>query len=612
MKLEHRLRLRLNDERAVEGVAWPDSDEGRTARAILTPLVIEGTAKFLSEKTRLRLLELDGLVIPVAVNDAEYRNSPILSMYSRYIGQARAGIPYLGWNPVIAAVLSTVLLGVGALLKATRIDRCVYVGNWIYLRRTEPHLSAEQVKRVTEFFVAAFPGHAIVFSGLNPLTHHELLEHLRREGYHILFSGQTRMLLPFGMRTSRQERENRRRDAHLLADAGYQVGEVGDEPGVAARLAALYSALNNEKYGTNATVTPAFFEQVLRDRTLTVRVARKDGRIDGFYAHHVHDDVLFAPVFGYDTSLPQKLGLYRGLVHRLVQDGLDQGLAVETGGGADKFKSLRGDRPVARYGAVYIRHLSARRRAGWKLLRTYANGAFLSSTRGYLRNCDGPEVAGFDAVPASFPPPELSPQQTVAALRDQLAALGRALDDAQALSGPALAERTAVLSATLHNWPEPTPPVEALKTRLAEVERRARKAERAAAPNGGSAPDVQALLDGAERRGDVDVVVGSFDAKSAQDLRAAAETVLASRQPASVFLAAAHDGKLLLVAGVSKDLCARGLSATALMAATAAAVGGKGGGRAELAFGAAPRAETLPLAVAAARRFLAERLDATP
>jgi hypothetical protein len=343
------------------------------------------------------------------VNEAEYGNSPNLSTYARYIGQARAGIPHLGWNPVVAAVASGVLGAFGAFLKAARIDRCVYVANWIHLRRMEPHLDAEAARRLTDFLVAHFPGHALVCGGLNPLTHHGLLESLRGVGYDVFFSGQTRMLLPHGARRTPKERENRRRDARLLAEAGYDVGGATAEPGVAERLAALYAALNHEKYHTNAVMTPAFFERALRDETLTVRVARKDGRIDGFYAYHIHDDVLWSPVFGYDTALPQKLGLYRGLVYRLVQDALDRGIAIETGGGADEFKSLRGDRPVPRYLTVYTRHLPGWRRAGWRCVRAYANGPYLASTRGYLRGCDGPKVAGFDAVPERFAPPELSP-----------------------------------------------------------------------------------------------------------------------------------------------------------------------------------------------------------
>jgi hypothetical protein len=599
----------LHDARSVDSIAWPETDEGRHGRGYLVPLVREGTARFFSDATTMRILELDGLQIPIAVNEAEYRNSPNLSTYGRYVGSPRAGIPYLGWNPIVAAVMSGALGALGAVLKATRIDRCVYVGSGAILRRLEPHLSAAQTRRLTDFLVDEFPRHAIVYGALNSLTHHELLENLRGSGYEILFAGQTRMLLPYGAPASRQQRENRRRDARALAESGYEVGVAEDAPGVAERLAALYWTLNCEKYSTNPIITAAFFERALRDRTLSVRVARKEGRIDGFYAYHVHEDVLFAPVFGYDTSLPQKLGLYRMLVYRLVQDALDQGLTVETGGGADKFKSLRGDQPVPRYGAAYTRHLPPLRRAGWRLLRFYANGPYLSSTRGYLRGCDGAAVTGFDEVPATFAPPPLSPRQAAAELRAALAALARDLDHAAALSGAALALRVAALSATLHNWPEPTPRVEELQTQLGALERRVRKQERAAGKNG-SLAEAEALADRAERRGDVAVVAGSIHAESALDLRAAAETVLARARPAGVFLASTNGGKVLLVAALTPDLCARGLSAEALMAAAAPAVGGKGGGRPELAFGGGPRVDAVPEAIEAARRFLAERLDA--
>lgn len=122
--------------------------------------------------------------------------------------------------------------------------------------------------------------------------------------------------------------------------------------------------LNGEKYATNIQLKVSFFEAALRDGTLQFRLAVKDGRIDGFYGYAVSEDVLFAPVFGYDLDLPQKLGLYRGLLYHLTQDALDRGLAVELGGGADAFKSMRGDKPVPRYSAVYFRHLPAFERRG--------------------------------------------------------------------------------------------------------------------------------------------------------------------------------------------------------------------------------------------------------
>jgi alanyl-tRNA synthetase len=110
----------------------------------------------------------------------------------------------------------------------------------------------------------------------------------------------------------------------------------------------------------------------------------------------------------------------------------------------------------------------------------------------------------------------------------------------------------------------------------------------------------------------VAVIAAAVAATSALDLRAAADAVLARSRPAGVFLAAAHEGKVLLVAALTSELCARGLHAGEVMEAAAPSVGGKGGGRPELAFGGGPRVEALPQAIEAARRFLAERLAAAP
>jgi alanyl-tRNA synthetase len=101
----------------------------------------------------------------------------------------------------------------------------------------------------------------------------------------------------------------------------------------------------------------------------------------------------------------------------------------------------------------------------------------------------------------------------------------------------------------------------------------------------------------------VSLVVARMDGVAADELR---ETALAIRGrleavgAGAAVLAAANDGKALLVASCTRALIARGVTAPALVEEAARTIGGGGGGRKpELAFAGGSRAEALPEALAA-------------
>nr|MCS5679424.1 DHHA1 domain-containing protein [Acidimicrobiales bacterium] len=76
----------------------------------------------------------------------------------------------------------------------------------------------------------------------------------------------------------------------------------------------------------------------------------------------------------------------------------------------------------------------------------------------------------------------------------------------------------------------------------------------------------------------------------------------------AVLLAGAEGGKVTLVAGISKDLEARGVSAGSWIRDVATVVGGKGGGRPDMAQAGGKLVEKIPEALAEARRRIEQLL----
>jgi alanyl-tRNA synthetase len=74
-----------------------------------------------------------------------------------------------------------------------------------------------------------------------------------------------------------------------------------------------------------------------------------------------------------------------------------------------------------------------------------------------------------------------------------------------------------------------------------------------------------------------------------------------------VLLAAGGEGKISLAAGVTNDLTGK-IKAGDLLGFVAGQVGGKGGGRPDMAMGGGTDAKALPAAIASVQKWVDERL----
>ena len=101
-----------------------------------------------------------------------------------------------------------------------------------------------------------------------------------------------------------------------------------------------------------------------------------------------------------------------------------------------------------------------------------------------------------------------------------------------------------------------------------------------------------ALLDNAKDLGSADLVVAQIDADAAA-LRDIVSDLTGKSDKAVVLLAAVNDGKIALCAGVSKPLVGQ-VRAGDLVKFVAEQVGGKGGGRPDLAQAGGTDASKLP------------------
>jgi alanyl-tRNA synthetase len=105
----------------------------------------------------------------------------------------------------------------------------------------------------------------------------------------------------------------------------------------------------------------------------------------------------------------------------------------------------------------------------------------------------------------------------------------------------------------------------------------------------------------------IKVLAASLDGADAKGLREAVDKLKDKLKSAAVVLAAASDGKVSLIAGVTQDLTGR-VKAGELVNHVAQQVGGKGGGRADMAQAGGTDPSKLPQALQSVKGWVEERV----
>jgi alanyl-tRNA synthetase len=126
-----------------------------------------------------------------------------------------------------------------------------------------------------------------------------------------------------------------------------------------------------------------------------------------------------------------------------------------------------------------------------------------------------------------------------------------------------------------------------LRNEIAELQKKARDAKKAEA--GAAAEEAMAaaksLFDSAEQVNGTAVIVGELPGAQAEQMREAIDWYRQKSDSTAVMLVSSGDGKVMFLAGMSRDLVGKGVKAGDLIKELAPIVGGRGGGRPDMAQG---------------------------
>jgi hypothetical protein len=218
--------------------------------------------------------------------------------------------------------------------------------------------------------VEHFTGHALVVKNVHDREKAELPGLFLEAGFRLIPS---RKIYFFdGREAAFMARSNVKQDLNALRKLTEYRTVEHDEFSLddAPRIARLYEMLYLEKHSRlNPAYTPFFVRNALEKRFLEFRGLRhKTGRIDAVFGCFKRGGIVTTPFVGYDTSVNQEVGLYRLLVAMLLKRVAEEGMLLNFSSGAGEFKRRRGGQGCIEFNAVYVRHLSARRRLAFALL----------------------------------------------------------------------------------------------------------------------------------------------------------------------------------------------------------------------------------------------------
>jgi alanyl-tRNA synthetase len=178
-----------------------------------------------------------------------------------------------------------------------------------------------------------------------------------------------------------------------------------------------------------------------------------------------------------------------------------------------------------------------------------------------------------------------------------------ALTGSQALTHLRRAEAALAETATLLR----VPPTE-VPHRVAALVKELRDLKKHSSPKATGDVSAEKLLAEAADVGGVRVVVAEVPGADAGMMRQLIDQLRKQASPIAVLLGSRETDKVTLVAGISRDLQERGLDAGQWIRGAAEAVGGRGGGKADMAQAGGKRPEKLPEALEIARAAVATSL----
>lgn len=320
--------------------------------------------------TRVELIGAGAYLMPATINDSEAGNAWVCSPLTTYRDYAREEVER-HLHPLLGKPLGALCNVAGAVLERAAIDRAVALNNWLLSTNIYPALDCGALAALVAAARERWPDRALWFRSLNGSLNRDWIGALETLGFQMVASRQ--VYLFDQLHTGALRHRDLKRDLRALKQTPLQRAEgsaFSDDD--FRRAETLYGQLYLQKYSRlNPQYSARFMQRWQAAGLLQLRGFRNgQGELVAVVGMFAQDGVMTAPLVGYDTSLPQALGLYRLLMASVFAEAMASGSVVNLSAGAANFKRLRGGRPAIEYSAVLASHMPPATRRAVKALST--------------------------------------------------------------------------------------------------------------------------------------------------------------------------------------------------------------------------------------------------
>jgi hypothetical protein len=319
-------------------------------------------------RTRVSSIGTGNHRVPVTVNDSEPGNTWICSPHTAYARYAIEELDRFG-HPLLTKPLGRLCRAAGNFLWKSGIDNAVAVNNWLLSTNLYPLCDRAALRSWITEATQRWPGHAIWFRSLNPRYTQDWISALVDMGCVLIPSRQ--VYLYDQVRIDSRSPQNLRRDFRLLGANTMQLAPGSGWSDLDyERAAELYGQLYLDKYSRLNPDYSAVFLRTWCDAGLLDLSGFRDstGTLQAVIGTFSMADTITAPIVGYNTSEPQKLGLYRLLMATVYRTAAVTQRRINLSAGAAHFKRLRGGVATIEFSAVYVHHLPSRQQRSVSIL----------------------------------------------------------------------------------------------------------------------------------------------------------------------------------------------------------------------------------------------------
>lgn len=315
--------------------------------------------------TQVDQIVVEGRSYPLTLNArGTSGNCYICNPVTAYIDYAIDETRNFTAHPALRHAVRGLIRACAPVVRASGLDHQVQINNWLFSTNPVPTLSRTTVAELRDRLTRDHPSRALVLRSLNERADRASLEALRAEGFCLL---PARQIYLFGVdEVATRPSPNMKRDMLAIARTAFAVVENnGFCDTDFERGAELYDQLYIQKYTPlNPRYTAAYVREMHRAGLMRLRGLRNpvDGRLVAVTGLFENGRTLTQPIVGYDTSRPQRDGLYRMIMAMAQDHARCHGLFFNMSAGAAAFKRHRQAVPVIEYTAIFADHLPRRQR----------------------------------------------------------------------------------------------------------------------------------------------------------------------------------------------------------------------------------------------------------